>query len=80
MRPDLNYTNDELAARHAASKKSNEERWEEIRIEYHTNPKWNQEPFINFLLAFYEPPLKKKNQYPYAEVDKHLRNNQLGTL
>ena len=80
MRPDLNYTNDELAARYADSKKSNEERWEEIRIEYNTNPKWNQEPFINFLRAFYEPPIKKRNQYPHAEVDKYLRNNQLGTL
>ena len=80
MRPDLNYTNDELRDRYIHNQKTDDEIWEEIRTDYEGNTHWREKPFINFLRAFYEPPLKKKNQYPHAPVDKHLRKNQLGTL
>jgi hypothetical protein len=80
MRTDLNYTNDELADRYAHSQKTEEELWDELRADYEGNTHWRDKPFINFLRAFYEPPIKKKNQYPTAEVDQHLRKNQLGTL
>jgi len=80
MSNDLNYTNDELADRYYQREKSEEELWEEIRVEFEGNTHWRNGLFINYLRAFYQPPVKKKNQYPTAEVDQHLRRNQLGTL
>jgi len=80
MRPDLNYTNDELADRYHHSQKTEDELWDDIRESFEGNTHWRDKPFINFLRAFYDAPLKKKNQYPTAEIDQHLRRNQLGTL
>jgi len=80
MRLDLNYTNEELSARYSQNHKTDDEVWEELREEFEGNSHWRDKPFINFLRAFYQPPIKKKNQYPTAEVDQHLRKNQLGTL